>query len=396
MSFVIPFICLLSCSLALAQDLRREMMVRSVRFFRDQAHPVTGLVRDRAQNFQDTPATNHVSSIASTGFGLVVLSHAESTGLLPAGEGHEQVLRTLRFARDHVPRKAGWFIHFADWETGKRVWRSEYSTIDTALLVAGALYAGTVFGGEVRDIAQRLHRDMNFYFFRTNNGSVRLKQTLTLSWTPEEGFVPWQWLGYSEHMVMLLLGMGHPTRPMPRTAWGAWNRELFWQDLMGQNSPLFVHQYSHAFVDFRQVRDGHDNYHQNSVAVSRMHRRGADEFGFWGWSAGDAPGGYRVYNPQENNGTYCIGCALASAMFLPDEVLADAQRWVDGPHREKIWGRYGFVDGVNPGRDWWAPTVLGITVGPLYMALANTTEESIWKRFMSLPEMQQALRRIRR
>jgi len=153
-----------------------------------------------------------------------------------------------------------------------------------------------------------------------------------------------------------------------------------------------VHQYSHAFIDFRNFNDGHANYHQNSIKVTRKHRQMGVE-GFWGFSAGDADGGYKVFDPKNNDGTFCIGCALGSAMFLPQEVISDAEAWMTGPHRERIWGRYGFVDGMNVQKRWYANTVLGITVGPLYMSLANTTGETMWSKFMQIPEIKRGLER---
>lgn len=392
--FSFVFTCVLTVVSSWA-DTRSELQQRSLRYFQDHAHPLTGLVRDRARNFTNTPTANRMASIAATGFGLAVLSHAASSGLLPMKKSELQVLKTLRFARDHVKRHKGWFLHFVDWETGTRGWNSEYSTIDTAIFVAGALYAGQVFDGEIMRIARQLHRDMDFAAFMTDEGVQPHKRTLSLSWTPEHGYVPYQWEIYAEQMVMLLLGLGHPSEPLPVEAWLAFKRQGIEDGIIGADMPLFVHQYSHAFVDFRQLDDGIADYFENSVRASRLHRSSSQQ-GFWGWSAGDSPWGYRAQNPTDRDGTLCIGCAIGSAMFLPNEVMSDANDWMNGPYAKNIWGRYGFSDSIHLSKGWFDHSVIGITVGPIYLSLANMDEDdAVWKGFMALPEIRRALARLR-
>ncbi len=386
-------------------DVQTDIQVTGLQYFLDHAHPVTGLVRDRAENFRDTPATNRLASLAATGFGLAVITHASTVGRVDSAWARDYVLRTLRFCRDRVPRYRGWFVHFADWETGRRAPGSEYSPIDTALFMAGALYAGQVFGGEAREVAAQLHEDMDFPAFLTDEGRRPRKLTLSLSWTPERGYSRYQWEAYSEQLILLVLGMGHPTRPLPTAAWRAWRRDysrVHGKRVMGAGMPLFIHQYSQLFVDFRRFSDGHANYFHNGVLATRLHRARVGErehhramrAGFWGLSAGDSPDGYRAPDPRRPNGTVCVGCALASAMFLPTEVLADAQAWRDGVHGTRLWGRYGFSDGVNLDRGWYAPMVIGITVGPAYLSLANLhASSSVWKDFMAVPAIRRGLAR---
>ncbi len=125
-------------------EIRSDVEKTAVRYFIDHAHPESGLVRDKALNFSDTPENNTISSLAATGFGLTVITHASTVGKVTPKFARDYVYKTLRFVRDYVPHHKGWLIHFADWKTGDRAWGSEYSTIDTALLVAGALYAAEV------------------------------------------------------------------------------------------------------------------------------------------------------------------------------------------------------------------------------------------------------------
>lgn len=389
--------------------IQSEIERTSVQFFLDHAHPRTGLIRDKASNFKDTPSTNRVASIASTGFGLAVLANAAKRGLLDRREAEERILKALLFARDHVPRRNGWFLHWVDWETGLRAWKSEYSPIDTALFMAGALYAAQVFpGGQIQAISSELYQDMDFADYLTDGGAKPFKKTMSLSYSDEKGFEPYQWNIYAEQKILLLLGLGHPTRPISKDVWHAWLRfhspRAILSGIMGHEMPLFIHQYSSAFIDFRELDDGHRNYHHNSYRASLLHRdlRAKAKTltmkkGFWGLSAGEDPEGYKVYGPTDFKGTVCIGCAIASAMFLPGEVMWDATQWKQGEYKGKIWGRYGFSDSLDLDRNWFSQTVIGITVGPAYMSLANMKPQtSIWSDFMQIPAIKRAIRKIHR
>lgn len=392
-----PFFMVVLClfithSGAWANSIKKDIEKTALLYFIDEAHQDTGLVRDRANNFIQTPAHNRVSSIAATGFGLTAIAHAASTGNYDQKLAVKYVKKTLSFAKNHVPRMKGWFLHFVDWESGERVWKSEYSTIDTALFVAGALYAARVLKDqEIENLANELHRDMDFDFFLTDDGKKPQKKTLTLSWTPENGFVPYQWEAYSEQIILLILGLGHPTKPLPKETWHAWSRSL-----MGINMPLFIHQYSLLYLDFRKFNDGYKNYFQAGLRATLLHRNIMGRNGFWGLSAGESPNGYVVNSPLQSDGSICIGCAAGSLMFAPSEVYADVSKWKNGDSGKEIWGKYGLVDSINPDRNWFSPYVLGITKGPEYLSSVNTDNQScIWNEFMRIPAINRALNLIR-
>jgi hypothetical protein len=386
------------------QALKADLEKRALRYFTENSHPETGLVLDRADNFADRAADNRVASIAATGFGLAVIANAAERGLIPRVEGEAYALKTLKFAQAKVPRRHGWFVHFMDWQTGERRWESEYSTIDTALFMAGALYAAEVFpGGEVSKITRRLYRDLDFKDMLTDAGSKPRKNTISMGFKPGQGYIPAQWDMYAEQMVLLLLGLGPPSGKVPVETWTAWQAKHSQPPdgkLLGENEALFVHQYSQLFIDFREFGP---RYHENSVALSRKHRELARnekryktyKHGFWGFSAGDAPGGaYEVYSATNYRSIACIGCAAGSAVFMPDEILDDMLEWRDGAYSAKIWGRYGFVDSLDVDADWFSRYVLGITVGPIYMSLVNMDANgSIWSKFMRVPEIKTAIAR---
>ena len=241
----------------------------------------------------------------------------------------------------------------------------------------------------------------------TDGGKRPAKKTLSMAYFPEDGgYTPYQWSSYDEEMVLLILGLGHPTNPLPPDAWKAWNRQSKVLDnketLMGFAEPLFIHQYSHLFVDFRKFDDGFGNYFDNSVLATEFNRdtclkdKGFKSFhdGFWGLSAGLSPSGYSVYSPTNYNGTVCVGCVPASAMLNEKVVMTDIANWLKGPYKKQIFGKYGLVDSLNIDRKWFAQQVLGITVGAEYLALADVRPEtSVWSDFNEIPEVKNGLAR---
>lgn len=367
--------------------IRGEVENTAIRYFIDHAHPETGLVRDKALNFSETPDSNHVSSLAATGFGLTVIAHASTMGKVTPKFARDYAYKTLRFIRDYVPHHKGWLVHFADWKSGDRVWQSEYSTIDTALLVAGALYAAEVLKDPaVSEVADDIYERMDFTSALTDDGRKPNKKTISLSYTPEKGWTSHQWEIYAEQKIMLILGLGHPTKPLARDTWFAWKRIL-----MGASMPLFIHQYSPAFFDFRNFEDGFQNYFQAGLNATFIHRN-MNRSGFWGYSAGESPKGYAVYSPVQFSTTLCIGCALGSAMFAPEIVMKDVYDWKNGSFGKKLWGRYGLVDSIDLKVNWFSPYVLGITKGPEYMSVQNMEgRTSIWKDFMKIKAVRKAI-----
>lgn len=390
------------------EEIRTRIAKSALSYFLENSHPKTGLVRDKAENFSGAPlSTDRVASIAATGFGLAVITHASTQGWVEPEMAKQYALKVMTFARDHIPRRRGWFLHWMDWETGARAWRSEYSTIDTALFLAGALYAAQVYpNAEFAPIVRQIYRDIDFDDMMTDGGKKPEKRTLSMGYFEETGYVETQWTMYAEQMILLVLGLGHPTKPSPLSLWTEWQRQtekIGDHDVMGFDQALFVHQYSQMFIDFRSFNDNFKNYFQNSVEITKIHRNMARpdakvktlQEGFWGFSAGESPSTkYKVYDGVRNASTVCVGCALGSLAFSPSEVMNDVTRWLEGPYRDRVWGKYGFVDSVDLEKDWFSNIVIGITVGPAYMSLMNMSEEtSFWKTFMEIPEIKVGMER---
>lgn len=390
-------------------EMKEEIQRTSLQFFLDHAHPVTGLVRDKAENFTDETPDNNVASIASTGFALAVISHASLQGKVETDFAQDYCAKTVRFMRDRVPRKYGWFLHWVNWETGERAWNAEYSTIDSALFLGGALYAARVFPhSECAALVDQVYRETGFMDAMTDAGAQPDKRSLSMGYIEGRGWIDGQWDMYAEQKLLIILGLGHPVNPLPPEAWLAFRRDIRelpgGQKVMGLQEALFVHQYSELFLDFRKFEDSHADYWANAVAISKYQRDLARENklyktlteGFWGFSAGESPAGYSVYSALSFRGTVCLGCVIASAMYLPKPVMEDLVQWLKSPYREKIWGRYGFTDSIELDQDWFGPRVLGITVGPAYMSLANIEDDTaFWKEFMQIPEIQAGMDKAR-
>ncbi|NIQ57767.1 MAG: hypothetical protein GWN71_31525, partial [Gammaproteobacteria bacterium] len=277
-------------------------------YFRDHAHADTGLVADSTR--PGSPA-----SIAVVGFALAAYPAAAHRGWMSRDDALQHTLATLRFfedaPQDESPDAAGhrgFFYHFLDMETGRRAGGCELSTIDTTLLLAGGLAAAAFFDGpdrdeaDVRRIAEKLYRAADWNWAR--DGGL----TVTHGWTPEGGFLPHRWRGYDEALILYLMGLGSPTHPLPRESYRAWTSTYDWREAYGTEylyaGPLFTHQYSHVWIDFRGIRDAFMrakgiDYFENSRRATLVHReysirnpRGFDGYCHccWGLTASDGPG----------------------------------------------------------------------------------------------------------
>lgn len=380
-----------------------EIERRAILYFVEQADPETGLTLDRAPADGNT-VREYPASIAATGFALSGWCIADARSWLPLGDALKRTRTTLRFVRDHVEHERGWIYHFVNARTGRRAWRSEASTIDTALFLAGAISAREYFADpEVTELVNELYARIDWRW--AMDGGT----TLTHGWKPESGFIPWRWDHYSELMGLYLLGIGAPVNALPAAAWNAWRREpvvTYAGRTFIDCGPLFTHQYSHAWFDFRGRRDEYADYWQNSVDATLAQRdwsaHQAERFpswslDFWGLTASDSATGYVAWGgpggfaAQIVDGTV-VPCAPAGSLpFAPRECLAALRRMreVGG---EQVWQRYGFVDAFNPHTGWVSPDVIGIDVGITLLMAENLRSGLVWKIFMGAAEVQRGLR----
>lgn len=378
-----------------------ELQRRAFDFFWFEAHPKTGLIKDRAGNH--APDEYFAASIASTGFGLAALPIGVERGWITRKQGQDRALLTLRFVHDKLKNKHGWLFHFVDFRTGERLWNCELSSIDTTLLLTGILTVGQYFGGETRELAQKIYHRVDFDWMRTDGGTKPNEKTLSMGWRPENGWINSRWRDYNEHLVLNLLAIGSPTHPIPADCWKAWKRQV--GEYKGHKTlacgPLFTHQYSQAFVDFRGRKDSLGfNYFDSSIQATLANRQFCIDEGYgpnmWGLSATDKPdGGYDAYGapPGEakHDGTISPWNTAAAIVFTPDLVMAAVRNLRE--NHPQLWGRYGFSSAYNAERKWVAPDVIGIDAGAAILMIENHRTGLIWKLFMSLPEMKTALAR---
>lgn len=378
-----------------------ELERASFRFFVECAHPQTGLVKDRS--LAERNDGRDVASIAATGFGLTGLCIADQRGWLPSGEAEARVRRTLGFLHDGLPQEHGWFYHFVNWQTGARVWKCELSSIDTALLLAGVMTCREHFAHpEIKRLATAIFDRVDWRWM-TNGGPL-----LRMGWKPESGFLEAKWDDYCEHMLLYLFALGASQNALPAETWRAWGRpvtEYGGSRYVSVAAPLFVHQYSHAWFDFRGQRDEFLDYFANSVTATRVHRQFCldlrPEFphfaeDLWGISASDSKGGYVAWGGPPRQGPLdgtLVPCAVAGSLpFAPAECLRclQAMRTRFG---ERLWSHYGFRDAFNPANGWYAPDVIGIDLGITLLMAENLRTGFVWRTFMKNPEAQRGLAR---
>jgi hypothetical protein len=385
-------------------------------YFWNEANPVNGLVKDRSTS--TSPA-----SIAATGFGLSALCIGADHGWVTRAQAAQRVWTTLNTFYTGPQSSAasgtigykGLFYHFLDMSTAVRTWDSELSTIDTALLFAGVIDSRQYFDSasdptefQIRLMADSLVNRADWNFMRNFN------QGILMGWKPGTGFGGFgQWVGYNEAMVLYLLALGTPTYKVPTNAWSRWTSGYLWGTYYGQSyitfAPLFGHQYSHCWVDFRYVKDAygvtqHLTYFENSrrATLAQQAYCVANPGGFagygprlWGLTAGDGPNGYNARGAppaQNDDGTIAPTAAISSLPFAPDVVWPVINELWDH-YRDLLWGPYGWRDGFNLTVNWFDTDVLGIDQGPIILMIENYRNGAVWNRMMASPVIQTGLSR---
>jgi hypothetical protein len=358
-------------------------------YFWDQGNPKTGLVKDRCNAF--TPGNDIVASIAATGFGLTALCIGEKRGFVPRAAALERVRATLQSLWGKLPNHRGFFYHWANVNTGERVWDSEVSSVDTAILLCGVLTCREHFWiVDVQELADDIFDRVEWTWLSEDTA------LLTHGWTPEVGFLPYRWDYYSELMMMYLLGLGSDSYPLHEDAWLAWKRLNFdyeGERYIGSFAPLFVHQYSQAWFDFRGKRDKYADYFQNSVTATDVHRRFCIELGkqfpsysddLWGITASDSQYGYVAWGGPPATGPIdgtVVPCASGGSLpFLPQPVMRVLRNIRQ--NYPKAWSKYGFVDAFNPLKNWYDTDVIGIDAGITLLTAENVRTGFIWDTFM--------------
>lgn len=383
-------------------------------YFWYEAHPETGQVPDRTR-------PNASCSIAATGMGLSAVTIGIDNGWISREEGRARILTTLTSLFE-APQGAaatgtsghrGFFYHFLDCGTATRSGSSELSTIDTALLMGGVLHVAEYFNGEdapdaeVRALAESIYERVEWDW-----AQVR-PPLIGHGWSPESGHIRWDYGGYNEAMILYLLALGSPTHSVEPDAWAAFTSTYSFQTHYGHSfvifPPLFGHQYSHLWFDFRGIADARMrgyglDYFENSRRATLANRAyaidnpngypnyGDDE---WGFTASDVPGGYLARGAppaQSDEGTIAPTAPGGSFAFTPEESLAALRAMYDR-YRTQLWGPYGFRDAYNVQAGWFAPDHIGIDQGPFVISIANHLNGRVWEVFMRSEPVRRGLER---
>jgi len=381
-------------------------------YFWNEANAANGMIKDRS-----TPTSP--ASIAAIGFGLSAICTGVDRGWVTRDAARGRVRTTLETlwnkpqgSGDGFIGRFGLFYHFLDMNTALRVWDSELSTIDTALLFAGVLDAGQYFDApdtneaRIRFLADTLYRRADWKTMKN------LQPGLAMGWKPSTGFFG-RWQGYNEAMIMYLLALGHPNpnKTIPASDWTYWTAAYSWSTYFGQSyvtfAPLFGHQYSHVWIDFRHIQDAYMlgraiDYFENSRRATLAQRSYCISnpglwvgYGpnLWGLTACDDPFGYSAHGapPTQNDNGTIAPTAVAGSLPFAWDVCIPALHHLWDVYGAQLWGPYGFRDAFNPTFNWWDPDYIGIDQGPIVLMIENYRTEAVWKRFMQIPYVQAGL-----
>jgi hypothetical protein len=404
---------------------------RAFRYFLERVNRENGLA-------PDTTRPRYPSSIAVVGFALTAYIVGVERGWILRRDAARLTLTALRFfygSEQSEAREAtgyrGFYYHFLDIATGRRVWQSELSMIDSALLMAGVLTAAAYFAAandterEIRDLAQALYARIDWPW--SQNSGV----TVTQGWKPECGFLHYGWEGYSEALILYILALGSPSHALAPGSWPAWNATYQWETIYGRDvlyaGPLFIHQFSHAWVDFRGIRDRfmrekRSDYFENSRTAAYIHREyairnpgGYKGYGenYWGFSAGEGPGVRtmtidgavrRFFNYVArgapfgpDDGTIHPSVIFGSLPFAP-EIALPAIRWLY-EHDPRIGREFRVPNGLNatmPGPDeygWISEGQFGLDQGLTVLMIENFRTGLVWNLTRECRYFRDGLRR---
>ena len=400
-------------------------------YFLKETNPENGLVPDSTR--PGAPC-----SIAPTGFALAAYPVGVERGFISRTDAIKRTLLSLRFflnspqgPEPDATGFQGFYYHFLDMKTGRRTLDCELSTIDSTYVIAGALTAAEYFDRnsegerEIRELAEELYRQTNWQW--AQNGG----ETETHGWTPEHGFIKYRWEGYCEALILYVLGLASPTYPLTKESYEAWTGTYEWINLYGTEflyaGPLFTHQLSHMWIDFRSILDDYMSqkgidYFENSRRATYVQQqyairnpndfKGYGQF-IWGLTASDGPGPAIEkidgkerqffdyinrgipYGPDD--GTLAPWAVIASLPFAPEIVLPSI-RYFDKSFPE-MTSKYGFKCSFNPtfsgdsGGGWISKGYYGLDQGPIVLMIENYRSELIWRLMQGCSYFVEGLRR---
>jgi hypothetical protein len=382
-------------------------------YFWYAANPANGLVPDRS-------ASGSACSISAVGFGLTAIGIGVDHGWITRTQAVARVLTTLNTflsgpqgpGTSGVIGYNGWFYHFLDMNTALRASGSELSSIDTTLLLSGILYAKQYFNGtnanetSIRTMADAIFNGVNWTWMAQGTSAV------AMGWQPTTGFTTFgNWVGYDEGMILYLLGLGTATNPLPASAWNYWTSGYTWVTYYGESfvpfPPLFGHEYSHCWIDFRHIADAYmtnqnSTYFENSrrATLAQQSYCIANPLGWvgygtnvWGLTASDDPSGYEAHGapPALNDDGTIAPTAPGGAMAFAPDISLPTLQYLYSHGRTALWTQYGFIDAFNQSVSWYDTAEIGIDQGPIVIMIENYRTQRPWQLFMQNAEIQRGL-----
>ncbi|MBU2585675.1 MAG: Tat pathway signal protein [Bacteroidetes bacterium] len=413
------------------QSFLDSLQYYSFRYFLNEINPKLGLVKDRTADWS-------AASIAAMGFALPIYAIGAERKWVSRNEAVQKTLTMLEFLLNSEQSTdilatgyKGFYYHFLDMNTGRRTWESELSTIDTGLLIAGIIFARQYYNTndsaekKIREIATQLinRLDWNFFRMKTND---QYNNSICMGWYPEKGFHHMGWIGYNEAILLYILAAGGNLKN-PKESYQAWLNTYDWREpypgiAHAVFPPMFGHQYSHMFIDFRGLADHYlkekgIDYFENSRRAAYTQRQYAIDnpkgwVGYdslcWGITACDGPGESHNYNGKKflsyagrgtsgpdlvylDDGTIAPTATAGSIVFAPEIVIPALMNIHNVYSSKGLWSKYGLLDAFNPTLNWFNDQYIGIDQGPIVIMIENFRTGLVWNYFMKDPVIQKGL-----
>jgi len=404
------------------KEIMDSIQYRSFLYFLNESNIENGMVKDRST--KDSPST-----IAASGFSLPVFAIGVEKGWMSREDAAKRTLNLLKFLMSSEQSDnpdatgyKGFYYHFLNMKSGEREWKCELSSIDSGLLFAGIIFARQYFDKEeptekeIWNLSEKILSRIEWEFFVLPD-TGKYGSSISMGWHPESGFNPMGWTGFNEALILYVIAAGTGMADVEK-AYDKWLSHYQWiEPYKGYEHtafpPLFGHQYSHMFVDFRGIADKYMtekgiDYFENSRIASYVQRlyaiqnpkgwKGYDSL-TWGITACDGPGPSFNFDDKEfwgyagrgtsgpdwnyfDDGTIAPTAAVASVPFAPEITIPTLIHFYDFYGPKGLWGKYGFLDSFNPTLNWFNTDYLGIDQGPIVVMIENYKTGLVWNQFM--------------
>lgn len=403
-------------------------------YFLGELNPENGLVKDRTAEWS-------ASSIAAVGFAIPSYAIAAERNWISRDSASQIVNTILKFFLNSEQSTdtlatgyKGFYYHFLNMKTGKRDYHSELSTIDTGLLIAGVIFARQYFNRNneiersIRETADKLINRLDWNFFRMKTDD-QYNNSICMGWDPEKGFHNMGWIGYNEAILLYILAAGGNLEN-PVESYNSWLNSYDWREpykgfAHAVFPPMFGHQYSHMFIDFRNIYDDYMkargiDYFENSRRATYTQKLYAIENPYswvgydslcWGITACDGPGEKYNYDDKKflgyagrgtsgpdlvyfDDGTLAPTAVAGSIVFAPEICIPTLKNITDKYGPKGLWSKYGLLDAFNPTLNWINPEYIGIDQGPIVIMIENLRTGLVWEYFMKDPLIQKGLEKL--